>query len=71
MALPFFQYKSDSYQFSLKEIVRKMPKDLWIHYALNVFQVDRKQSPLFSTFAEANGENNKSDNLSFPSCFRY
>lgn len=46
-----------------------MPKDFWIHYILNVlFQVDRKQSPLFPAFVEANGDNSKSDNLSFPSC---
>lgn len=49
-----------------------MPKDFWIHYILNVlFQVERKQSPLFPAFIEASGENNKSDDLSFPSCFGY
>lgn len=34
-----------------------MPKDFLIHSSLNVlFQVDRKQSPLFPTFAEQVGE---------------
>ena len=65
----FFNINFWFLSISLKETLRKGSKDFFFNslYFKCLFQVDRKQSPVFPSFAEAMGGNNKSDNLSFPS----